>query len=243
MTTAQNNSQSDFRRLNRLPTQKFVGLTGGIGSGKTTVATLIKEYGYTVLSADDIGRTITETDDTVKASIRAAFGEVYLPDGSLDRLQMAALVFGDTPQHKQNLATLNTIVHPAVWRTVAQETEAHFARGERFVFNETALLFETGSDDWYDDIIVVDASEEVRLQRLSQGRGIAVEEARRRLAAQMPAEEKRKRADYVIDNNGSLEDMRREITNVLRALDVSRDVTRDATGEIFVPPKDKSVQR
>jgi dephospho-CoA kinase len=207
-----------FRTIERTTTQAFIGLTGGIGSGKSAVAELLREFGCAVLSADDIGRDITHTDMDVKASIRAVFGEVYLPDGSLDRANMAKFVFGDTPEQKANLARLNAIVHPAVWRMVAERARAFFVQGERFVFNETALLFETGADVWYDAIVVVDAPEVLRIKRLADGRGIPSDEAQRRITAQMPAAEKKMRADYVIRNDGSREKLRQETATFLAML-------------------------
>ncbi len=195
-----------FANIKTAPNQAFIGLTGGIGSGKSTIAAFIREAGHPVLSADDIGRDLTNTHPRVKAAINEAFGEMYLPDGSLDRVKMASLVFGDRPEHAQNLARINSIVHPFVWQEVARQAKEQFQAGKRFVFNESALLFETGADRFYDAILVVDADEEVRVRRLAEGRNIPEDEARRRIQAQMPAEEKKRRADYVLANNGSQAD-------------------------------------
>jgi dephospho-CoA kinase len=208
-----------FLHIKTSPDQVFIGLTGGIGSGKSTVAEIIREAGHPVLSADDIGRDITHTNEAVKASIRTTFGDdVYLPDGRLDRLKMSALVFGETAEHENNRTLLNGIVHPAVWKTVADEAAKHFRAGHRFVFNESALLFETGADTFYDRIIVVDAPEEVRVKRLAEGRNIPEDEARKRILAQIPSEEKRKKANFVIDNATTLESVRLQTHEVLERL-------------------------
>lgn len=207
-----------FSNLKSSPEQRFIGLTGGIGSGKSTVAALIREAGYSVLSADDIARDLTNFHEEVKARIHEAFGEMYLPDGSLDRPKMAARVFGTTPEHTQNLAQLNAIVHPFVWREVARLAKGRFDAGERFVFNESALLFETGADTFYDLVLIVDAPEALRIQRLAEGRNISNDEAQRRIQAQISAEEKKARADYVLHNYGSRAVLEEETKRFLEAL-------------------------
>ncbi|TAE28195.1 MAG: dephospho-CoA kinase [Candidatus Kapaibacterium sp.] len=195
-----------FQNIKTAPTQAFIGITGGIGSGKSTIAEIIRANAYTVLSADDIGRELTNSDAAVKASINAEFGEMYHADGTLNRAKMSELVFGASPAHAEALVRLNAIVHPAVWKAVAERVQSCFAKGETLVFNETALLFETGADVVYDAVIVVDAQEEIRIQRLAEGRNIPPEEARKRILAQMPAEEKKARANFVINNDGSRND-------------------------------------
>jgi dephospho-CoA kinase len=209
-----------FSGIKSSPDQGLVGITGGIGSGKSTVAAFIREAGYTVFSADDIARDLTNTHPEVKARINTAFGTMYLPDGTLDRMRMAGLVFGTTPEHAQNLVQVNSIVHPFVWQEVAQRAKARFDEGDRFVFNESALVFETGADKFYDLVVVVDAPEDVRVMRLAEGRGISEEEARRRIQAQLSADEKRARAGYVIHNHGSRSEVQAETKRFLTALEL-----------------------
>ncbi len=208
-----------FSGIKSSSNQVFVGITGGIGSGKSTVAALIREAGHTVLSADDIARDLTNGHPEVKAAINAAFGEMYLPDGTLDRMKMAALVFGTSDEHAQNLAQINSIVHPFVWQEVARQVKARFDAGDRFVFNESALIFETGADKFYDLVLVVDAPEDVRVMRLAEGRGISQEEVRRRIQAQLSADEKKARAGYVLHNHGSRSDIEEETKRFLTALE------------------------
>jgi dephospho-CoA kinase len=213
-----------FANIKISPDQLFIGLTGGIGSGKSTIAAFIREAGHPVLSADEIGRDLTNTHPHVKAAINEAFGEMYLPDASLDRVKMASLVFGDSPEHAQNLARINSIVHPFVWQDVARQAREHFQAGKRLVFNESALLFETGADRFYDAVLVVDADEDVRVRRLAEGRSIAEDEARRRIHAQMPAEEKKRRADYVLTNNGSQADAKAGTLLLLKQIEQTEGV-------------------
>lgn len=209
-----------FLDVKRFPDQALIGVTGGIGSGKTSVVETIAEAGYATLSADDIARDITAQSEEAKAAIRQAFGEeVFQLDGSLNRETLAALIFGEGETQRRNRETLNAIVHPAVWREVAARARALFSEGRRFVFNESALLFETGADALYDLTVTVDAPEETRILRLSEGRGIAPDEARRRIQAQMPAEEKKRRAGYVIYNHGSRLQMREETMRFLETLE------------------------
>jgi dephospho-CoA kinase len=211
-----------FHNITISPEQVFIGITGGIGSGKSAVAAIIREAGFTVLSADDIGRDLTNSHPDVKARINAEFGQMYLPDGTIDRVRMAALVFGMSPEHTSALARLNAIVHPAVWQTVAERVKSLFAAGERCIFNETALLFEAGAEDAYTLVVVVDTPDEVRIQRLSEGRNISPDEARRRIAAQMPVEQKKARADYIIRNHGSRKDLQAETRHFLEYLESVR---------------------
>lgn len=208
-----------FAGIKSSPKQGFIALTGGIGSGKSTVAAFIREAGHTVLSADDIARDLTNNHAEVKASINAAFGTMYLPDGTLDRVKMAALVFGTSPEHAENLARVNSIVHPFVWQEVARRAKAQFDTSDRFVFNESALVFETGADKFYDLVLVVDAPEDIRVIRLAEGRGISQTEARRRIRAQMAADEKKARAGYVIHNHGSRSEVQAETKRFLEALE------------------------
>ena len=208
--------RSLFGSVKQSDDQIFVGLTGGIGSGKSTVAQLLREAGYTVFSSDDIAREITETNSDVLREIVAEFGPSVLSDEErLDRKALAAVVFGPTPEHEQALRKLNSIVHPYVVQELHSRLQERFAAGERCVFNESALLFEAGLEDCYDYIIVVDAPEELRVQRVAASRGITEEEVRRRIAMQMPAQEKVQAADFVVNNAGTEEDLKKAVRFVL----------------------------
>jgi dephospho-CoA kinase len=207
----------DFRRFKGAQ-QVLIGLTGGIGSGKSTVARLIQQAGHTVMSSDDIARDLMATNTALHDQIFAAFPHTRGANGGIDRTQLALTIFGDTPEHARALAHVNALVHPLVYQELAKRIGACFQRGERWVFNETALLFETGMVRCYDVSLVVDADEELRVQRLVEQRGVERSDAQRRIQSQMPTAEKRSRADYVLWNNGSAEDLAREVATFLQWL-------------------------
>jgi dephospho-CoA kinase len=211
----------EFHRLKR-EGQMLIGLTGGIGSGKTTVATMLAERGCVVMSSDDIGRELTATNAEIQRRIIVAFPRALAANGSLNRAALAREVFGAGDDTAAALATLNAIIHPAVFAEIARRAGECFARGERFVFNETALLFETGIVRCYDLAVVVDAPEEVRVKRLVEHRGLDAEDARRRIRSQLPTEQKRAAAHYVIENAGDLESTRHTVELFLDELRAGR---------------------
>lgn len=174
-----------------------VGITGGIGSGKTTVCKIFETLGIPVYYADDRAKWLMAHDPALKASIVAAFGpEAYHPDGALNRAYLARAVFGDAAQLKR----LNALVHPAVGR----DAEAWHARqaGVPYTLKEAALLFESGSYRRLDKVITVFAPRELRLQRIMRRDEVSRDQVEARMAHQLPEEEKVRRADYVIYNDG-----------------------------------------
>lgn len=177
----------------------IVGLTGSIGAGKSSVANYFAEAGIPVLSADAIAKELMASDPDMRRSIAQAFGpQAYGAEG-LNRKWLAAQVFGD----RAKLDRLNEIVHP---RTIAEQgvrARKLIDRGARVVACEAALIFETGGEGRFDYIVVVDADPEIRFQRAALRDGVSVDEVRRRDAMQMPAKEKADAADFVIENNGS----------------------------------------
>lgn len=196
--------------------QLLVGITGGIGSGKSSVAEYIRKAGFHVLSSDDIAKTIVATNADVLNDIVDCFGEgVLTADGSLNRKALADKVFGSSPEHEKSLQTLNALVHPYVVQEVYEQAKKLFEAGEQCVFNESALLFEAGLEECYDYIIVVDAPEDVRVQRVVASRGLTAEDVRRRIAAQMSAAEKVRYADFVVNNAGSEEEMKKAVQFLL----------------------------
>lgn len=198
--------------------QYLIGITGGIGSGKTTVTAMIHAAGYPVMSSDDIGRELTSSNPALQEKIVELFPDVRNPDGSINRLVLASKVFGETPAHTRALAKLNTIIHPAVYKELAEKISEYFIANERYVFNESALLFETGLFRCYNLTVVVDASEDIRVARLSKHRGLNAKDTRKRIAAQIPAEQKKTMADYIIDNHGSLDDLQHNVTLFLQQI-------------------------
>lgn len=181
-----------------------IGLTGGIGSGKSTVAKMLVERGAVLIDADAISRQLMEPGRAVLAETVRAFGEgILTPTGELDRAALASLVFADESAR----ARLNAIVHPAVRAEAARQREAAVQKlGEGTVIVEDIpLLAETGQAADFDAVIVVEAQHQERLRRLVEVRGMSEADARARIAAQASDEQRRTIATWVIDNSGSLE--------------------------------------
>ncbi|MBS1911533.1 MAG: dephospho-CoA kinase [Bacteroidetes bacterium] len=196
----------------------LVGLTGSIGSGKSAVAGVFEECGIPVLRADSIAKELMENDPELREEIRAAFGDAaYDADGHLSRRFLADAIFGDPAK----LETMNGLVHP---RTIAEQgvrARRLVDGGERVVACEAALIFESGGESRFDYIVVVDADPALRMSRAAERDSATAEEVARRDAAQIPAERKVEMADFVIQNNGSMDDLRRNarfIATILKSL-------------------------
>jgi dephospho-CoA kinase len=190
-----------------------VGLTGGIGAGKSEVSRLLDGYGAVIVDADRIAREVVEPGTEGLAAVVAEFGrEVLAPDGSLDRARLGSIVFGD----RERLKALNAIVHPLVGARSAELQQA--AGDDAVVVHDVPLLAENGLAPLYDVVVVVDASAGTRLDRLVRLRGMAEEEARGRMAAQATREQRLAVADIVIDNDGPLEKLEPQVAEVWRRL-------------------------
>ncbi len=183
----------------------LVGITGGIGTGKSTVSKLLQERGWVVYSSDSTAKEIMATDATVRTELATAFGEHILTPNGVNAPLLASLVFGPLPEHERNLDTLNGIVHPRVLDVHMKAIEAEAAKGTRIVAIESALIYEIDLEDGFDYIIVVDAPVETCINRVTQRSGITPEEVQRRIDNQMPMEQKRGLADFVIDNSSTPE--------------------------------------
>lgn len=189
----------------------LVGLTGNIGSGKSTVAQLLSERGATIIDADVLARRAVELGTPAYDQIVRRWGQAVLsPDAHLDRTALRRIVFGDHAQ----LEELNQIVHPEVERLRAKLVDEARARGDRVVVCDIPLLFERHMRDQFDKVILVDAERPVRLERLVQDRGLRETEAMEMIAAQMPAALKRAGADVVIENNGTLGELERRVREI-----------------------------
>lgn len=194
----------------------IVGLTGSIGAGKSTVADVFREAGLPVISADEIARELMTTDPELRREIVEIVGDEAYDGDLLDRRFVADVIFSNP----EALQRVNEAVHP---RTIAEQgvrARRLINEGDRVVVCEAALIFETGGEDRFDYVVVVDAPRELRLQRASQRDGATIEDVLRREQQQMPAEEKVSRADFVIDNRGSLADLRRNARLVADLLTV-----------------------
>ena len=188
------------------PETVHVGLTGGIGAGKSTVARLLAERGAVLLDADVAAREVVAAGSAGLAAVAAEFGAgVLAADGTLDRPALARIVFGDEDRR----AALNAIVHPRV-RAWMEERAGRAAPGS-VVVQDIPLLVESGLAARFDLVVVVDAPDPVRIARLVRDRGMAEEEARARIAAQSPREQRLAAADVVIANDGPVEDLARQV--------------------------------
>ena len=189
-----------------------VGLTGGIGSGKSEVARRLAERGAVLIDADVAARKVVEPGSPGLARIAAAFGDgVLRPDGSLNRERLGEIVFADPGRR----AELNAIVHPLV-RAWMQEAERAAVQtdGDAIVVHDVPLLAESRGQAGFDPVIVVDVPPELQLERLVRLRGMPAEQARARMAAQASREQRLAVADIVIDNSGSLDDLDRRVAEV-----------------------------
>ena len=186
---------------------RIIGLTGGIGSGKSTVSGMLRELGAAVVDADEAARAVVEPGQPALAEIRAEFGdEVIGPGDQLDRKALAARVFNDEPARLK----LNAITHPKVREWMGARMAEADAAGAAVAFMDTPLLFETGLDAGVAETVVVWVPAELQVQR-AVARGMDEIDVRARIRAQMTLDEKRGRATHVIDNSGTLEATRRQV--------------------------------
>jgi dephospho-CoA kinase len=197
-----------------------VGLTGGVASGKSTVAAILRDLGAVVIDADALAREVVGPGTPGLDAVVAAFGpEVLAPDGGLDRARLGALVFADADRR----TALEAIVHPLV-RARAAELEASAPAGA-VVVHDIPLLVETGQAGSFDAVLVVDVPVDVQVARAVQDRGWSDDEARSRIAAQASREDRLAVATYVIDNAGTAEDLRQRVAEVFVALTGSAPVS------------------
>jgi len=190
-----------------------VGLTGGIGSGKSEVSRRLAAHGAVIIDADLAARAVVAPGTPGLAQVAEAFGPGVLgPDGALDRERLGALVFGDPAQR----AKLNAIVHPLVreWMAAAERASAAAADGDLIVVHDVPLLTESRRADGFDLVIVVDVPPELQVERLVSQRGMTPDQARARIAAQASRDQRLAIAGLVIDNSGSLDDLDRRVAEV-----------------------------
>jgi len=186
-----------------------VGLTGGIGSGKSEVARLLAAHGAVVIDSDVLAREVVAPGTEGLAEVVSAFGPgVLTPSGDLDRPAFGRLVFADQAARVR----LEAIVHPRVRRRAAEIESA--AAPDAVVVHDVPLLVETGQADRFDEVVVVDVPEEVQVERLARLRGMAEEDARARIAAQASRTERLAAATVVVDNAGSLDELRSRVDQV-----------------------------
>jgi len=190
-----------------------VGLTGGIASGKSTVSRMLAEHGAVIIDSDLIAREVVAPGTDGLAEVVAAFGpEVLTEDGALDRPRVGAIVFADPEKRK----ALEAIIHPRVFLRAIEIDEA--AGDQAVIVNDIPLLAETNQSDRFDAVVVVDVPPALQVERMVRDRGMSVEEAESRIAAQATREQRLAIATYVIENTGTLKDLEQRVADVYAAL-------------------------
>ncbi len=198
----------------------IVGLTGGIASGKSTVSKMFEQAGIPVICADELAREAVRPGSQGLAEIRRIFGEGVLDDeGNLDREAMARLVFQDKAKRK----ILESIIHPRVAEEQNKRLAALERQGHSIAVVDIPLLYESGLERSVDLVVVVYAPRHIQEERLMNRDGMSADDARSRLDAQMPIDDKRTRADRLVDNGKTLEHTRRQVQNLIEEL---REATR-----------------
>jgi dephospho-CoA kinase len=202
-----------------------VGLTGGIGSGKSEVSRRLAAHGAAIIDADVAAREVVVPGSPGLARIAEAFGgEVLRPDGSLDRDRLGQMVFGDAELRSR----LNAIVHPLVRDWMRDAESAAVQAGSQVVVHDVPLLAESRGKDGFDLVIVVDAPPGLQISRLVEQRGMTPDQARARMAAQASRDQRLAVADIVIDNSGTLEDLDRRVAETWKELERLRNVSPPA---------------
>lgn len=195
-----------------------VAITGGIGTGKSTVVNFIKEKGYTVIEADPLAKKLMETDKQIINKIKKQFGnEVYI-NNKLNTKYLAEKVFSNN----ESVKIINSIVHPVVIKTINEMFENNF-KDENIIFVEAALIYEAKMEKYFDYVIVVYSDLENRISRIKQRDNSKEEEISRRMENQLDDEEKKKKADFVIYNNGSLDELKIKVNFLINLLNNLRN--------------------
>ncbi len=204
----------------------LIGLTGGIGSGKSAVASILRDLGETVLSADSLAKEAMLKKE-VQGAINEVFEQELFPNGTIDTQAIAELVFGESEEHRENLETLNSIVHPFVIEALIEKLHQLHESGVQRVYNESALIYEAGFEEIYDYIVSVTAEQPLRISRLTEQRGLTKEEVKLRFTNQMSQEDKDKLADFTIANNGNIEQLQQAVENLHIVLSFLQPRRRD----------------
>lgn len=190
-----------------------VGLTGGIGSGKSTVSDILKEQGIPVLDGDLIAREVVEPHMPAHDEIVRAFGsEVLQQDGRLNRKRIGEIVFSDP----EKLSLLNGITHKEIHRVILERLQELREVGVKLAFLDAALLFETGFDQLTDQVWVVDAPDDLRVERIQKRDGLSEEEILKRIQSQMPRKQRNERGDFILDNSMGREELKGQILQGLK---------------------------
>lgn len=192
---------------------QILGLTGGIASGKSTIAKMIKECNIPVIDADEVSREVVKVGEEAYNSVVKTFGkEILHTDGTINREKLGSIIFNN----EQERDKLNKIVHPAVRERMDQKKEMYKKNGEVAIFLDIPLLFESNRKQTVDKVLLVFVDPPIQLERLMKRNGLTEEEARARISSQMPIQEKVKLADEVVNNNGTMEESKRQLLTILK---------------------------
>lgn len=192
-----------------------LGLTGGIASGKSSISAMLKEMGFPIVDADEIARRVVEKGSPVLERIKEEFGEGVLnADGTLNRKALGQLVFSSN----KKLELLNSITHPAIIEEIRRNIDALSAKGERLCVLDVPLLIESGINNMADAVLLVYVDEKTQLYRLMNRDHISEELALKKISSQMSFEEKKKYADYIIDNSGSLDCTKAQLEKIIATI-------------------------
>lgn len=191
-----------------------IGLTGGIGTGKSTVSAYLRKKGFAIIDADQIARQVTEPGTPLLEELSREFGaNILTAAGGLDRKALAAIVFADAKQRKK----LDSLTHSRIIQEIQARIEAYKAAGaHRGIIVDAPLLFETGLDEKCQKTWLVTAKQDIRIARVCARDGMTSEEVAARIRNQMDDEEKKKRADRIIDNSGTIDDLKQQIQQLIK---------------------------
>ena len=196
----------------------IIGITGGIGSGKSTIATWIREKGYSVLSSDEIAKQEMSSNEELKSKLIEEFGEnIYLENGELNKTLLSDLIFDIS---NSQVKKINQIVHPYAIDAIMNQLEALANGGNKLLFVESALMFESGMAEGYDYVVTVFTDEKNVLERVQSRSGLSEEKIRTIMKSQLNPIEKKKLADFVIDNNVTVDELRESFDSLFPILEI-----------------------
>jgi dephospho-CoA kinase len=205
-----------MKRITRYTNPKVVAVTGGIGSGQSTVCQIFQNLGCKIIDVDVKAKQIIQKDNSLKNELKKAFGdEIFFKDGSLNRKHLAHLAFRDEAKTLE----LNKIIHPRMVAEVVEEMEtARFSQRYPLIIVDAALVFEISIEKMFDAVIVVYAKLNTRLKRVMERDGLKRAEVLDRVRRQIPLEDKKAWAEFVIDNNGGVEDLKKQVEQIYEKL-------------------------